>query len=191
MAALETPAEVARALGDALERHGLRYAIGGAIALGFYSAPRATLDVDINVFVPPRGRFDEALAALRDGGFRTEDSAAALRAQAEVEGQFRGKVAEFRVDVFVPAIAYYGRLEERRRQVPLLGRPIWVLGPEDLAVLKLMFFRRKDLADVEGLLRELGPALDRAYIRRTLVELVGAEDVRLKVFDEIGRDVGS
>lgn len=186
-----TPAEVARAVADVLEHRGLPYAIGGALALGFYAPPRATLDVDLNVFVSPHDRFGEILAALEAAGFAAADTPERLQTQARSEGQFRGAVGDFRVDVFVPAIPYYARLAERRRQTTLLGRPLWILGPEDLAVLKLMFFRRKDLADVEALLRDVGPTLDRAYVRRTLVDLVGTDDERLRALDEIERDVGA
>jgi len=44
MAVPANPAEVARVLADALDRRGLPYAVGGALALGFYAPPRATLD---------------------------------------------------------------------------------------------------------------------------------------------------
>ena len=37
-----------------LEDNDIEYAIGGALALGYYATPRATVDVDINIFVPPR-----------------------------------------------------------------------------------------------------------------------------------------
>ena len=71
-------------------------------------------------------------------------------------------------------IEYYGELVERRREVVLLGRPAWVLGPEDLAVLKMMFYRRKDLADVESLLREGSGALDLEFVRAKLAALEAA-----------------
>jgi len=93
--------------------------------------------------------------------------------------------------VFVPAIPYYAELATRRRQVPLLGQSTWILGPEDLVVLKMMFFRRKDLADVEAVLRDQGGSFDRAFVRRKLIELVGAEDERLAALDAIERDVDS
>lgn len=162
MAEQPTAAEVARAVADVLDRHGLGYAIGGAIALGFYAAPRATIDVDINIFVPPADGLSVALRALSDAGFAPHEDEATLHARANAEGQFRGTISGLRVDVFVPAIAYYAELADRRRQVVLLGRPAWILGPEDLVVLKLMFFRRKDLADVEALLRDQGVSVDRA-----------------------------
>lgn len=186
-----TAAEVARAVADTLERHGLSYAVGGAIALGFYAPPRATVDVDVNVFVPPQERLAEILSALRAEGFVPSDEPSRLRHLAIEEGQFRGTIRGLRLDVFVPAIAFYAQLEERRRRAVLLGEPIWILGPEDLAVLKLMFFRRKDLADVEAMLRSLGTAIDRTYVRRSLIDLVGDDDGRVRALDEIERDVDS
>jgi hypothetical protein len=189
MAESRTAAEIARAVADELDRNGLPYAIGGALALGFYAPPRATVDVDVNIFVPPARGLDRALAVLHQSGFVAEKAADALVRQACSEGQFRGHIDGMRIDVFVPAIAYYGRLAERRRQVPLFGRPLWILGAEDLAVLKLMFNRRKDLADVEALIDAQGPELDRTYVRRALAELVGAEDERLAALQAIEDDV--
>jgi len=183
-----TAAEVARTIADALDRHGLPYAIGGAIALGFYAVPRATVDVDVNVFVPPADQLARALIALADAGFVAEEEESQLRARANAEGQFRGSIRGLRVDVFVPAIAYYAQLASRRRQVTLQGKPLWILSPEDLVVLKMMFFRRKDLADVEAVLRDQGASLDRQFVRRQLIELVGLEDERLAALEEIERD---
>lgn len=186
-----TAAEVARVVADALERHGLPYAIGGAIALGFYAPPRATVDVDVNVFIAPEGGIGPLLAALEGEAFLPADPPERLRALAREEGQFRGTIRGIRVDVFVPAIPFYGELEAGRRQVTLLGRPLWILACEDLAVLKLMFFRRKDLADVEAMLRDQGTSVDRSSIRRRLVEHVGAHDERVAALDAIERDVDS
>jgi hypothetical protein len=66
---------------------------------------------------------------------------------------------------------------------------MWILGAEDLIVLKLMFNRRKDLADVEAMMDEQGSDLDRTYVRRTLTELVGVEDERLATLRAIENDV--
>ena len=61
-------------------------------------------------------------------------------------------------------------------------------GPEDLATLKMLFFRRKDLADVEALARAQGGGFDRAAVRARLVELVGDEDERVREWDSIVSD---
>lgn len=183
-------AEIARDLADTLEGRGIPYAIGGALALGFYAVPRATVDVDVNIFVSPVGELDRALEALATAGFIPDDDPATLLRHAREEGQFRGTVAEMRVDVFVPAIPFYAELETRRRQVVLLGRTLWILAPDDLVVLKMMFFRRKDLADVEAVLRDQGATLDRESVRRKLCELAGETDERVRAWDELVRDVG-
>lgn len=180
--------EVARLLANVLDDRDVSYAIGGALALGFYAVPRATVDVDINIFVNPRNQLPRVLEVLTSAGFSADAEQDVLAEQAVQEGQFRGRVSGLRVDVFVPAIPYYASLAERRRQVSLLGQPIWILGPEDLVVLKMVFFRRKDLADVEAVLRDQRD-LDRDFVRRTLTGLVGGDDERLTVLAEIERDV--
>lgn len=189
MAEQKSAAEVARDLADALERGGLPYAIGGAIALGFYAVPRATVDVDVNVFVRPAHELERALTVLRAAGFIADEDPETLAKHAREEGQFRGSVAGIRVDVFVPAIPYYAELADRRRQAALLGRPLWILAAEDLVVLKMMFFRRKDLADVEAVLREQGSSFDRDYVRRRLAELAGEEDERVRAWDELSKEI--
>ncbi len=189
MAEPRTAADVARDLADVLERRGLPYAIGGAIALGFYATPRATIDVDVNVFVAPVADLQRALSALGEAGFAADDDPQVVADQARADGQFRGRVAGLRVDVFVPAIPYYAELENRRKQVALFGRPFWILSAEDLVVLKMMFFRRKDLADVEAVMREQGALLDRRFVRQKLVDLSGESDERIAAWDQLDSDV--
>lgn len=189
MPELATAAEVARDIADALESERVPYAIGGAIALGFYAPPRATIDVDVNVFVAIPDRLSELLGILERGGFHPDDDDRTLSRHALEDGQFRGRMQGLRVDVFVPSVPYYWELESRRREVELLGRPMWVLGPEDLAILKMMFFRRKDLADIEALLRDQRKSFDMGYVRNRLTELVGEDDERVRALDEIERDV--
>lgn len=186
---LPTAAELARQVADALERASISYAIGGAIALAYYAPPRATVDVDLNVFVPPAQGLSKVLDVLASVGFVPEEPLDALQRRAETDGQFRGRAQGLRIDVFVPALPFYAELESRRRLVELAERPIWVLGAEDLVVLKMMFYRRKDLADVEAVLRDQGPQLDRSAIRERLSGLVGADDERLRELDSIERDV--
>lgn len=55
----------------------------------------------------------------------------------------------------------------------------------------MLFFRAKDLFDVERLLAVRGADLDRDYVRRWLVELVGADDARIQRWDAITASVAS
>ena len=49
----------------------------------------------------------------------------------------------------------------------------------------MIFFRRKDLVDIERLLGIMQGSLDRAYVRAALVEVVGDDDYRTKKWDEL------
>ena len=179
-----TACSVARRLADVLEAHDIPYAIGGALALGYYVEPRGTVDVDINIFVTPPDAIDALLHTLGEAGFQVERPDTVLRTATQ-DGQFRGRIDGVRVDVFVPAIDYYASLQQRRRRVALGGADVWVLGAEDLAVLKLMFFRPKDLADLHALARDYGEQLDVAAVRAQVAALMGEDDVRVSEWDKI------
>ena len=64
-----------------------------------------------------------------------------------------------------------------------------VWDAESLAVFKMMFFRRKDLADVEQILRTQGAQFDRLWVREQLAGMYGAGDPRLAAWDELAHDV--
>jgi hypothetical protein len=51
MTAPNDPLEAGLALAAAFEAAGISYALDGALAYGIWGIPRATLDVDINIFV--------------------------------------------------------------------------------------------------------------------------------------------
>ena len=188
MAEPATAVDIARRLADLLESRGIPYAIGGALALAYYAPPRATVDVDINIFVPPRDALQPLLDVLAEAGFAADTPDTVTRTAVE-DGQFRGRMAGIRVDVFVPAIAFYAEMAGRTVRVPLLGRPITILAVQDLLTLKMMFFRRKDLADVEAVLRDRPADLDVESVRARIIDMVGADDERVREWDAIVEDV--
>jgi hypothetical protein len=175
-------AEVARLLADALERAGIPHAIGGAISLGYWAEPRGTHDVDINLFLEP-DQSGPALDALVEAGLDIDRNEAI--ASGRERGDARGFLQGMRVDIFFNSIPLHGAAAKRLRFVPLRGRPIAILSPEDLSVLKLLFNRPKDWLDVEKILATQGPQLDRTYVRHWLVDAVGEEDQRVARWDAL------
>ncbi|MBI5526809.1 MAG: hypothetical protein HY897_10795 [Deltaproteobacteria bacterium] len=182
MVEIPTAPEVARRLADALEQAGVPYAVGGAIAYGLHAPPRATNDVDINVFVDA-DRLEPVFDAFERAGATVDRTTAAESARQR--GDFKARAGPMRVDVFVPSIALYASAASRVREAVLLGRPIKVLSAEDLTIFKLLFFRAKDVSDVERLVAFRGDDLDRQYVREWLVALVGVEDERVAKWDVI------
>lgn len=166
----------------ALQRARIPYAVGGAIAYGFFGAARGTHDVDLNIFVPGAAA-EPALRALVEAGLSIDLEVS--RATAADRGDARGTFAGMPVDLFFNSIPVHDRAATRTRRVTLHGVAIDVLSPEDTAIFKMLFFRGKDLVDVERLLALMGPALDRAEVRAALVEVVGEDDYRTRRWDEL------
>jgi hypothetical protein len=176
-------AEAGLAIAHALEQAGVPYALGGALALGAHGVPRGTLDVDVNVFVD-EAQLPRVLERLRDLGIELDLEAALARTKRD--GMCVGRWAGMRIDVFVPSIPFSH--EAGRTRVRLSdpsGDDVWFLSAEAIAIFKLLFFRPKDLADLERLSAVQGSDLDRAYIRRWIVEMMGEDDQRVGAWDRI------
>lgn len=71
------------------------------------------------------------------------------------------------------------------RALEVGGAPTWFLSAEALAFFKMMFFRGKDLVDLERLLGTRGRQLDAPYVRRWLVDTMGEDDERVRKWDEL------
>ena len=89
------------------------------------------------------------------------------------------------VDVFLPIVDFYETARLRRQSVRLGRQNVWIWDAESLVIFKMMFFRRKDLADVEQILRQRGNHLDRPFVRNELVMLYGQRDPRLGAWDDL------
>jgi hypothetical protein len=172
----------------ALQRAGIPHAIGGAIAYGFFGAARGTHDVDLNVFVAGDAA-GPALDVLVAAGLSI-DRGEAL-SSADLRGDARGSFAGMPVDVFFNSIPVHERAARRTREVRLHDRVVPVLSPEDTAVFKMLFFRGKDLVDVERLLALMGHSLDVEYVRAALLEVVGDDDYRTRKWDELTQDLAT
>jgi hypothetical protein len=174
--------EAAVHFAKALQAAHVPYAIGGAIAYGFFGAARGTHDVDINLFVEG-DQVRPALTALISAGLEIDEPLSLVSAaeRGDARGVFRG----LPVDLFFNSIPVHERAAQRTREVTLHGVSIRVLSPEDTAVFKMLFFRGKDLIDVERLLGIMQSSLDRAYVRSALIEVVGEDDFRTRKWDEL------
>lgn len=53
----------------------------------------------------------------------------------------------------------------------------------------MIFFRRKDVADVEQILRAGATGFDRPWVREQLVTIYGPRDPRIAQWDELDREL--
>lgn len=157
----------------ALEKAKVPHAIGGALALAYYAEPRATIDVDINVFV-----HTDKWPAIRD-------ALAPLGVDVEVDEDELGRDGQVRlrwdrnpVDLFFSYDPFHDEMRRSARKVPFNDATIPILGPEHLAVCKAMFDRPKDWLDIEQMLVATSP-LDLGEIKSWLERMVGKDDPRM------------
>ncbi len=179
-APLASLVEAVASLIDAFERTALPYALGGAIAYSAWAEPRATRDVDLNVWVS-LDRLEDVFATLEGAGVTLDRTTATH--EARERGMFIGRHGEYRVDVFVPSVPFYAEALQRRVRTQLAHRDTWVLSPEVLVVFKMLFHRPKDLVDIGRVLQIQRDRFDTAFVRRWIVEMLGADDERVGSWD--------
>lgn len=168
------------AIHEALGTARIPHALGGALALAYYAEPRATIDIDVNVFVAAE-RWKDVVDALEHLGIETGDlDSTAL----ERDGQCRLWWGDNAVDLFFAYDRIHEEMRKRVRRVPFGGTTLPILAPEHLAICKAMFDRRKDWLDIEKMLISTDE-LDLAEIEAWLERMVGTRDARLKRLEEL------
>ncbi|MFN2464595.1 MAG: hypothetical protein ABR573_11930 [Candidatus Dormibacteria bacterium] len=164
-------------ISDALTSGGIGHALGGAVALAYYATPRATDDVDINLFVPVE-QHARVQAVLMRLGVKVEDASARL----EREGQLRAWWGRTPVDLFYSNLAFHEAMSRATRIVPFADREVRIISPEHLVVWKAAFNRAQDWVDIENLL--IGTRVNRSELDRWAGEILGAGDERLRSLGE-------
>ena len=154
----------------------------GALALAIAGVPRGTADVDVNVFVSDQ-RLAEIFNLLITPGVEIDVPGATARAQKD--GMFVARWDGMRIDVFLPSIPFAHEAERTRLRITAAdGWSGWFLSAEALAVFKLLFFRGKDIVDLERL-AAVRADLDTSYVRKWIVDMMGEDDDRVRRWDAI------
>lgn len=173
------------AVDRALAEAGIAHAIGGAIAFAYYGEPRATLDIDVNVFAPT-DRWPETAAALAPLGIDVAVDEGELHRDREAKPMWDRNP----VHLFFSFDELHAAMPAAVRRVPFADGTIPIVSPEHLMIRKAMLDRSKDWPDVEAILVAQTP-LDLDAVRSWLRYLAGPDDPRLARLDELaGGSVG-
>jgi hypothetical protein len=174
------------ALVAVLNKHNVRYAIIGGLAMIQHTRVRTTDDIDALLTLPQIAMpaFFESLAA---SGFDVElvRNIRELRDHGLTTLRFQDIV----VDLMRPALPAYAHVLDRAIDSQILGHSVRVSAAEGLIVMKLIAGRPIDEADVHDLLAAYGSALDLEYVRSELDSIMGADDPRRVKFESWVRKV--
>ncbi|HYM46670.1 MAG TPA: hypothetical protein VES65_11005 [Solirubrobacteraceae bacterium] len=176
MSELSLPEKIV-AVHERLTSAKIAHAFGGALALAYYAEPRATDDIDINVFVAPTA-FSEVHTALEPLDARDEVDLAAV----ERDGQCRLWLGRTPLDLFFAYDEIHQAMRREARLVPFGDSRLPILAPEHLLVCKAIYDRAKDWLDIEQILVCVED-LDVAQIRAWLDRIVGENDPRRRRFE--------
>ncbi|TMK38559.1 MAG: hypothetical protein E6G56_14305 [Actinobacteria bacterium] len=167
------------AIHDRLSRARIAHAFGGALALAYYAEPRATIDIDLNVFVSP-SRYPSVRDALAPLGVGDEvDEAQLVR-----EGQCRLWWDRTPLDLFFAYHELHEAMRRGARSVPFGETRIPILAPEHLVVCKAAYDRPKDWLDIEQVLICAEP-IEADEMRAWLARLAGRHDPRTQRLDRV------
>jgi len=170
-------------LDQALDAAGIGHAFGGALALAYYAEPRATIDIDVNLFVDPQ-QYREVLAVLEPLGIdRAPAEKTVLR-----DGQGRLWWGRNPVDLFFAYHGLHDAMRQRMRAVPFGNDEIPIIAPQHLLTAKVLFNRAKDWLDIEQMLVTV-PAIDMDEVWRWLREMLSPDDERLEHLRRVQRDL--
>lgn len=170
------------AIHDRLSKARIAHAFGGALALAYYAEPRATIDVDLNVFTPPQ-RSDTVLSALSPLGVEAREARPGI---IERDGQCRWWWGGNPIDLFFAYDALHDAMREALRVVPFGETRIPILSPEHLVVCKAVFGRPKDWLDIEQVLAS-EEDLNHAEVSRWLRLILEPNDRKTERFEKLKR----
>ncbi len=180
------------AIEHALLEAGVPHAFGGANAFAYYGTPRATVDIDVNVFIEAT-QSEQVLSAL--GALGVTVDAPDVASRIARDGQVRVLWERTPIDLFFAYDPLHESTMSRRRRVDFGKDRIHILSGEDLIVYKVVFDREKDWRDIAEMIHAADQGFDWSYVRDWLTRIVepsGGQLERLeRLIDSGGRDLGS
>jgi hypothetical protein len=161
-------------LSQVLESADISHAFGGALAFAYYGEPRATVDIDLHLFVGPE-RYERVTEVPGPHGVSPAPNPDAVTR----DGQVRLWWGRTPVDLFFSHDPLHEAMRRGIRSVPFAATTIFILGSQHLLVAKVVFNRAKDWIDIEQMLVAV-PVLDLDDVHAWLERVVGPDDARLQ-----------
>jgi hypothetical protein len=169
-----------------LDQAGIPYMVAGSMGSSLHGRPRATQDTDV-VIDPTEDQLGSFLALLEQSYYVSRE--AALEAfRRRTMFNVIDLAGGWKADLILRKDRSFSRQEfERRRQIEVLGRTLWVVSPEDTILSKLEWMkgRQSDVqySDALGVAVAQWGNLDLEYLRRWAGEL-GVESMLTRLLEE-------
>jgi hypothetical protein len=151
-----------------LHERGIPYMVIGGMANAVWGEPRATLDIDVTIWVEDR----EIAGAIGDltSVFRalSADPIAFVRQNRVLPLESDDGV---RMDVIFGLLPFEHEAIQRAVPVPVEGGSVRFCTAEDLVLMKIISSRERDLADARAIVLRRLDSLDLGYLEPRVAEL--------------------
>jgi len=151
-----------------LEDTRVPYMVIGGLANIVWGEPRATLDIDVTVWLADTeipGFVDRVRTAHR---LLVDDPATFIEHTRVLPVETQSGV---RIDLIFGQLPFEREAIDRAREVSLAGTRARVCTPEDLILMKIVSDRDRDIADARALVKRRFSELDRTYLEPRIDEL--------------------
>jgi len=160
--------EVLKLVATRLEAAGIAYMISGSMAMNYYAQPRLTRDIDIVAELVPADA-DRIVQLFSADFYCDPDTVRDAIARHAMFNLIHSDLA-VKVDFIVRKATPYRETEfARRRDAIVAGIHLWIVGPEDLLLSKLVWAKDShselQLKDARNLIACV-PTIDWPYVER-------------------------
>jgi hypothetical protein len=161
------------AVGEFLDAQGVPYMLIGGQANAVWGEPRATLDVDVTIWVEPTRV--AALIVAAGAAFRcmVPEPEAFVSSTRVLPLQTDDGV---RIDMIFGMLPFEEEAISRARSLRVGGATLRVCAPEDLILMKIISDRERDLGDARGIAIRQIAVLDLPYLEPRIRELAALLD---------------
>ena len=153
-----------------LDLAGIPYMITGGSAVGFWGQIRTTMDIDIVIQVKLEN-LDSFLKDIKEEAYVDIEDAGQLAVNNRMFNVILHKTC-FKVDLIpLRQTPYEMQKFNNRIEMNLAGRKVFVIGPEDLIISKLLWSKsaggsQKQMGDCESIYRINGDSINTEYLRK-------------------------
>ncbi|TWT97143.1 hypothetical protein [Neorhodopirellula pilleata] len=149
---------------EGLSEIGVEYMLIGSFSSMYYSFPRSTTDADFVV-----GRQDLGvvrLSTILGERFKFDPQLSFETVGRSSKNEIEIKGTPFRIEIFRLTNEPFDQSRfERRREIVLFGKQVWIPTVEDVIIQKLIWDRPKDRDDVAGVIEATRKSLDEDYLQ--------------------------
>jgi hypothetical protein len=148
---------------DVLAECGIAYLLAGSFSTNYYGIPRSTKDADFVVQL--RGAVSGQFAAKLGGDFAIDPQLTFETNTGTYRQGIKHLRSPFKIELFFLSPDAHDQMRfQRRVEVALFERRLWLPTAEDVVIWKLRWPRSKDREDVRSVLGVQGDKLDWPYI---------------------------